>query len=352
MTTEERKRQLFAQPSAAKEVYRPDGHYLNGHIIVRGPDGLWHLYYSPMVPGSFPNSNHHATSEDLLTWTHHGSVLEHGGPGDCDAYELSDGCIVRHEGRWYLLYNARPYLGASRRFGMAVSDDLWSWTKLPGDGSAWFIPDPEVTGWREEGMMECKDPTIIYRDGTYYLYYVYQKMVEPFDDPLKQTHTGINVATSTDLVDWEDHGAVAEDRWITNPVCGPWGYEAARAVQHDGKIYLFAMYYQGLQYTVGDDPFNFGPWRVVGPWHAPVFVQDEDRWFITHSYRPFGKPSTRGSKGGPYQGLYIAGMVWSEGVPVPVDLQDVVEDWPWARGDEWPKMRSRHAAIEAGPSGE
>ena len=190
MTTEDRKCQLFAQPSAAKEVYRPDGHYLNGHIIVKGPDGLWHLYYSPMVPGSFPNSNHHATSEDLLTWTHHGSVLEHGGPGDCDAYELSDGCIVRHEGRWYLLYNARPYLGASRRFGMAVSDDLWSWTKLPGDGSAWFIPDPEVTGWREERMMECKDPTIIYRDGTYYLYYVYQKMVEPFDDPLSRPTRG------------------------------------------------------------------------------------------------------------------------------------------------------------------
>ena len=66
MTTEERRRQLFAQPSAAKEVYRPDGHYLNRHIIVRGPDGLWHLYYSPMFPGSFPNSNHHATSEDLV----------------------------------------------------------------------------------------------------------------------------------------------------------------------------------------------------------------------------------------------------------------------------------------------
>lgn len=41
MTTEERKSQLFAQPSAAKEVFRPDGHYLNGHIIVRGPDALW-----------------------------------------------------------------------------------------------------------------------------------------------------------------------------------------------------------------------------------------------------------------------------------------------------------------------
>ena len=54
MTTEERKSRLFAQPSAAKEVYRPDGHYLNGHIIVKGPDGLWHMYYAPMVPGEFP----------------------------------------------------------------------------------------------------------------------------------------------------------------------------------------------------------------------------------------------------------------------------------------------------------
>ncbi len=40
MTTEDRKRQLFAQPSAAKEVYRPDGHYLNGHIILRGPHAV------------------------------------------------------------------------------------------------------------------------------------------------------------------------------------------------------------------------------------------------------------------------------------------------------------------------
>ena len=35
-----------------------------------------------------------------------------------------------------------------------------------------------------------------------------------------------------------------------------------------------------------------------------------------------------------------------------MDLQDVMEDWPWARGDEWPKMRARHAAIEAPPTDE
>ena len=341
VTTEDRKREIFAQPSAAKEVYAPEDHYINSIIgIVRGPDGLWHLFYEPAYPGGplgLPSAGKsssfdHATSKDLLTWTYHGPVVEAGGPGDCDAYEVGDGCIIEHEGRWHMVYHARPYLGASRRFALAVSDDLWRWSKYPGDGSPTFIPDRELSGWREEGMMECKDPSIIYQDGRYHMYYACQKLVEPIDEPLKQTHTGINVATSTDLVHWEDHGAVIEDRWITNPMFGPWGFETPRAVQHDGKVYMFAMYFYGLQYTVGDDPFHFGPWHVVGPWHAPViFNDDEDRWYITHTYNPFGKLSTKGSKAGPWRGLYIAGLEWSEGVPVPVDLRAVMEDWPWQR---------------------
>ena len=345
MTTEERKREIFAQPSAAKEVYVPEGHYVNSVIgILRGPDSLWHLFYEPgyqdipgfdrftIRPGRPQPSFDHATSEDLLTWTHHGSVVEAGDPGDCDAHEVGDGCIIEHEGRWHLVYHCRPTPSSSRRFAMAVSDDLWSWTKLPGDGSPTFIPDRELSGWREEGMMECKDPSIIYQDGRYHMYYVGQKLVEPMDEPERQTHAAINLATSTDLIHWEDHGHVIEDKWIWNSLVGPSGFECPRAVQHDGKVYMFAMYFYGLQYTVGDDPFHFGPWHVVGPWHAPViFNDDEDRWYITHSYNSFGKLTTRGSKAGPFRGLYIAGLEWSEGVPVPVDLRAVMEDWPWQR---------------------
>ena len=74
---------------------------------VRGPDGLWHLFYEPAYPGGLSSSSFdHATSEDLLTWT--GTVVEAGGPGDCDAYEVGDGCIIEHEGRWHLVYQARP----------------------------------------------------------------------------------------------------------------------------------------------------------------------------------------------------------------------------------------------------
>ena len=51
MTTEDRKREIFAQPAAAKEVYVPKDHYVNGHLIVRGPDSLWHLFYEPALGG-------------------------------------------------------------------------------------------------------------------------------------------------------------------------------------------------------------------------------------------------------------------------------------------------------------
>ena len=161
------------------------------------------------VSGPACSSFEHATSEDLLAWTRHGPVVEAGGQGDCDAYEVADRCIIEHGGRRHLVYTARPYLGASRRFAMAVSDDLWRWSKHPGDGSPTFIPDRELSGWREEGMMECKDPSIIYQDGRYLMYYICQKLVEPVDEPMKQTHTGINVATSTDL---HVHGIVPTTR--------------------------------------------------------------------------------------------------------------------------------------------
>ena len=46
---EERRQEILAQPSAMKEVYAPVDHYVNGHVILRRPDG-WHLFYHPMEP--------------------------------------------------------------------------------------------------------------------------------------------------------------------------------------------------------------------------------------------------------------------------------------------------------------
>ena len=87
------------------------------------------------------------------------------------------------------------------------------------------------------------------------------------------------------------------------------------------------MYFWTFQYAVGDDPFHFVPWRVLGQWHASViFSDDQDRWYITNALCPFGEPSRGVVK--PLRGLYIGGLVWSEGAPVPVDLGDVLDASP------------------------
>ena len=163
------------------------------------------------------------------------------------------------------------------------------------------------------------------------MYYVGQRLVEPVLDAQNQVHTSINLATSVDLMTWEDQGPLISDHWITNPLQGPWGFETPKVFKRDGKFYLFAMYHWGMQYAIGTDPFNFGPWRTLGPWHASVVVNDRHRWYITHAFRPFGKPATLGRRAGPFKGLYLGGLEWSNDLPVPVDLADVMEDWPQDR---------------------
>ena len=317
MTAEERRRLILAQPGAMKEVYGPDQDTVNPHTIVRGPD-CWHLFYGPW-PGGQNLEKRHATSDDLVVWTRQAPVLLPGGPGECDHAEVSEASVIEREGRWHMIYACRPRPEASRRFSLAVSDDLWHWEKVPGDGSPVFIPLPEWSGWTEDGVLECKDPWLIRYEDRFLMYFVSQN---------RWGDSCLALAESEDLVHWEDRGPLMTFQRIENKLQGPSGFEVPRVFERDGRYYIFVMNFWGTQYASGDDPFHFGEWTVLGPWHgSSVFSDEQDRWFITHALRPFGQPSTRlGPLIGPLQGLCIGGIVWSEGVPVPVDLRNVLGD--------------------------
>ena len=316
MTSDERRRETLAQPSAMKEVYGPDQDTVNGHVILRGPD-TWHLIYHSK-PGAQNIFISHATSDELITWTNQEPVLGNGRPGDCDAQELGDCAIMEHEGRWHMVYQCTPTRTASRRFALAVSDDLWHWEKVPGDGSHAFTPHPSWSGWQEEGVIECKGPFIFPHEDRYLMFYSSES---------KWGDSCLAVAASKDLVHWEDEGPLISTH--KQAALGG-GFECPRVVRHNGKYYLFVMVAWRLQYAVGDDPFHFGPWTVLGTWHSSViFSDDQDRWYITHALRPFGKPSsTTGALLKTLRGLFIAGLVWREGMPVPVDLGDVLNGSP------------------------
>ena len=304
---------ILDQPSAFKLVYTPADHFVNGHNIVRGPDG-WHLFYGGQ--GGASNSvRWHATSDDLLTWDTQEPFLR-GSPGGWDASELGDSCVVEHEGRWYFVYQGAGEHGASRRIGVAVSDDLWHWKKLTGVETPPFTPDTSWSAWAETGERQCcKDPWIIRYDGEFLMYYS------------SKTKTGLGaiaLARSNDLITWHDEGPIMTTPWIASDTIGPSAFEVPRVVEHAGKFYLFALHFWGLQYAIGDDPLHFGDFRVLGPWHASIIFNDVDRWYITHSFRTMGKSGLRIRPNETLRGLYLAGLIWSDGYPFTTDLADVM----------------------------
>ncbi|MAE66901.1 MAG: hypothetical protein CMJ18_21800 [Phycisphaeraceae bacterium] len=301
------------QPAAFKLVYTPVGHFVNGHNIVRGPDG-WHMFYGGLG-GADNVVRHHVTSDDLLSWKAHEPFLR-GEPGTWDECEIGDGCVLEHGGRWYFVYHGCCENHGSRCIGVAVSDDMWTWTKLTGREVPPFRPDTSWSSWKPTGERQCcKDPWIIRHGDEHLMYYP------------SRTHAGdsvIAVARSSDLLHWQDEGPIVTVPWRANDTIGPGGFEVPRVVAHGGRYYLFALYFWGLQYWIGDDPFHFGEPRVLGPWHASNIFNDADRWFITHAFRTLGKNGIRIKPNEKLRGLHIAGLIWEEGYPFVTDLGDVL----------------------------
>lgn len=67
---------------------------------------------------------------------------------------------------------------------------------------------------------------------------------------------------------------------------------------------------------------------ALEPWQgASKFSDEKHRWFITHALWPSAETSTRFRPLiGSLQGLCPSGIVWSGGVPVPLDFQHVLGD--------------------------
>ena len=78
-----------------------------------------------------------ATSEDGLSWTWHGAILEPSESG-WDAYAARINTVYRQEGRFVALYDGskRVEENYEERCGVAVSEDLRTWRRTIEDGPA------------------------------------------------------------------------------------------------------------------------------------------------------------------------------------------------------------------------
>ena len=134
---------------------------------------LFHIFYlhAPKSLGD-PDLRHrnarigHATSPDLMAWTDHGQIFEPGPKGSFDDTANWTGCVVHGpDGRWRLYYTGSRFLSPDSNHnvetvGMAVSDDLYSWTKLPGPvcrADAHWYETYGTSPWPEEAW---RDPWV------------------------------------------------------------------------------------------------------------------------------------------------------------------------------------------------
>lgn len=192
-------------------VARPD-HWLWDFWLA--DDGRTHHLFYLHAPKSLgnPDLRHrnarigHATSTDLRSWTHHAPVFDAGPPGAFDDTANWTGSVARGpDGRWYLYYTGSHFLSAAANtnietIGVAVSDDLFTWTKRPGPvcraDSAWY-ETLGTSSWPEEAW---RDPWVFPdADGKTWHMFITGR-ANHGDDSRRGV---VGHAVSTDMVNWQ-----------------------------------------------------------------------------------------------------------------------------------------------------
>lgn len=156
-------------------MLRIDSHWVWDSWYIAAKDRQ-HVFYlqAPRSLGD-PHARHHAasighaTSSDLVDWTVHPTALEPRTGPAWDDQATWTGCVAEAPDGTYVLY----YTGIGRhddcgvqRIGIAVSDDLETWTRT-SDGPAvvadgrWYETDPSRTfdgvAWRDPWVFAGPD---------------------------------------------------------------------------------------------------------------------------------------------------------------------------------------------------
>ena len=185
-------------------------------------DGLYHVWYSKSTGKSYGFGSGdleaktfpwdhcdlwHATSEDAWHWEEQGLAVERGPKGDYDDRSVFTPEILAHEGRYYLVYQVvkSPYRRRSfEHISMAVGDSPdGPWRKVghpileaSTDGE-WLGEEDNRFLVKKKGSFDSHkvhDPTLLFYDDKFYLYYKGEPMGEEMFMGGRETKWGVAIA--------------------------------------------------------------------------------------------------------------------------------------------------------------
>jgi len=177
----------------------------------------------------------HAVSDDLVSWTDLGVVLEPGGPGEFDESATWTGSVIQApDGTWRMFYTGTRFLSPEtatnvEMIGVASSADLHTWVKHPGPITRADPHHYETLGhadWPEEAW---RDPWVFADPaGAGWHMLVTARATGPHG----RDSGVIGHATSADLVDWTVQPPLSE------PGAGFVHLEVPQVVTIDGRTVL------------------------------------------------------------------------------------------------------------------
>jgi beta-fructofuranosidase len=240
----------------------------------------FHCYFL-QAPRTLPNPEMrhdqarigHATSTNLIDWEYHGLILPLGEPGAWDDWTQWTGSVTRHDGRSYLFYTGRSKSEPVnvQRIGLAISDDLYQWTKVPENpvlqaASPWY----DVPANDGSNRSDCRDPWIVRNENRWLMYYTASAAGEPPD-----RYGVVGIATSDDLIHWTPGAPVAAPGIfgeIEVPQVFPLGdrWVMLFCTAKHAQIHGHRATWIGTHYFLADSPF--GPFKLAP---EPLVLADD-----------------------------------------------------------------------------
>jgi len=172
-------------------------------FTVAPREGRYHFFYierrlvegTPFYPGNEVYFGH-ASTADFFDWEVHDPVM-FVRPGTWEGAHVWAPFILPRQGGFVMAYTGVNRF-ISQDIGLAFSDDLFEWERWEGNpispckGKQWAF-------WREDGIASCRDPHLLAHDGRVWMAYTANT---------REGASCIALASTGDLVRWEDHGPI------------------------------------------------------------------------------------------------------------------------------------------------